>query len=103
LIEAGLKHAKSLQEAIAVGDAKVEEARKQFAEAEGQLWAELEEETTLLNLEQEKTAGLSTWKTTIGHMIRDTDAKAMSMCFCSFAYKLSSLTGLCLYRIFMFP
>jgi hypothetical protein len=80
LIEAGLKHAKSLQEAIAVGDAKVEEARKQFAEAEGQLWAELEEETTLLNLEQEKTTGLSAWKTTIGQIIRDTDAKALSTC-----------------------
>jgi hypothetical protein len=35
LIQAGLQHAGSLKEAIASGDAKVEEARKKFAEAEG--------------------------------------------------------------------
>jgi molecular chaperone DnaK (HSP70) len=103
LIQARLQHVRALKEAIAAGDAKVEEARKQFADAEGQLRAELEEETKLLNLEQEKTTELSVWQATISQMIRDTDAKAPSRCFCSFAYKLSFLTGLCLYQILMFP
>ncbi|KAM0900836.1 hypothetical protein ACQ4PT_020399 [Festuca glaucescens] len=49
LIQAGLQHVRALKEAIAAGDAKVEEARKQFAEAEGQLRAKLEEETGLLH------------------------------------------------------
>jgi hypothetical protein len=37
LVQAGLQHARALKEAIAAGDAKVEEARKEFADAAGQL------------------------------------------------------------------
>jgi seryl-tRNA synthetase len=58
LIKAGLQHVRELKEAIAASDAKVEEARKEFAEATEQLRALLEEETRLLHLEQDQNAEL---------------------------------------------
>jgi hypothetical protein len=82
---------KSLKEAIAAGDAKVEEARAHFAEAKGQLRYELEEEIKLLKLEQDKNAALAAWQASIGQMIRDADAQALSKCSFSLAYKLSFL------------
>ncbi|KAM0824288.1 hypothetical protein ACQ4PT_070297 [Festuca glaucescens] len=54
LVKAGLQHAGALKEAIAAGEAKVEEARKQFADAEEQLRRELEEERKLRQQEQER-------------------------------------------------
>ncbi|KAK1632697.1 hypothetical protein QYE76_007012 [Lolium multiflorum] len=79
LIQAGLQHTRSLKEAIAAGDAKVEEARKQFAEAEEQLRRELAEEKKLLKLEQERNTALSAAQTSLGQMIKDTDAKALKL------------------------
>jgi chemotaxis protein histidine kinase CheA len=43
MVQAGLQHAQALKEAIAAGEAKVEEARKELADATGQLRKELEE------------------------------------------------------------
>ena len=48
LVQARLQHERALKEAKAAGDGKVEEARKEFAEATAQLREELEEETGLL-------------------------------------------------------
>ncbi|KAM0848037.1 hypothetical protein ACQ4PT_054640 [Festuca glaucescens] len=53
LIQAGLRHAGALKEAIAAGEAKVEEAKNQFADAEEKLRRELGEEKKLRQLEQE--------------------------------------------------
>ena len=58
MVQAGLQHAKALKEAIAAGEAKVEEARKQFAGAEEQLRRKLEEQKKLRQLEQERADGL---------------------------------------------
>jgi hypothetical protein len=82
---------RALKEAIAAGDAKVEEARKQFAEAEGQLRAELEEETKLLHQEQDRNAELVANQTSLDEMIIDTDAQALSECPSSLLVSLHSL------------
>nr|XP_051201858.1 uncharacterized protein LOC127315405 [Lolium perenne] len=94
LIEARLKHARSLQEAIAAGDAKVEEARKQFAEAEGQLRAELEEDTKLLHLEQDRNAELVANQASLDEMIMDTDAQALKLFLDSQARAYARVTKL---------
>jgi multidrug resistance efflux pump len=47
LIQAGSEHAKALKEAISAGNAQVEDAKKQFAEAKEQLRRELEDERRL--------------------------------------------------------
>jgi hypothetical protein len=80
LVQAGLQHVRALKEAIAAGDAKVEEARKQFAEAEGQLWAEHEEETKMLQKEQNRNAELVADQASLDQMIIDTDAQVLSKC-----------------------
>jgi septal ring factor EnvC (AmiA/AmiB activator) len=85
LIQAELQHARSLKEAIAASDAKVEEARKQFAEAEGQLRQELEEEEKLVKLEQERNAALLAVQASIDLMVKDVDDKALSKYLCLFA------------------
>jgi hypothetical protein len=61
----------------------VEEARKQFAEAEGQLRVELEEETILLHKEQHRNAELVEDQASLDQMIIDTDAPSP----CSPAYR----------------
>ena len=48
LVQTKLQHERALKEAKAAGDGKVEEARKEFADATAQLRKELEEETVLL-------------------------------------------------------
>ncbi|KAM0833016.1 hypothetical protein ACQ4PT_064513 [Festuca glaucescens] len=53
LVQVGLRHAGALKEAIAAGEAKVEEAKKQLADAQEQLRRELGEEKELRQLEQE--------------------------------------------------
>ncbi|KAM0923582.1 hypothetical protein ACQ4PT_005451 [Festuca glaucescens] len=58
LVEAGLQHAGALKEAIAAGEAKVEEAKKQLADAQEQLHRELGEEKELRQLEQERADAL---------------------------------------------
>jgi hypothetical protein len=99
LLQIGLQHAQSLKEATAAGEAKVEEAKKQFAEAQEQLRQEVEQERKLVKLEQEKNNELTAIQASTGQMIRDTDAKALSRCFFSFSYKLSSLTVVFSYRL----
>ncbi|KAK1664990.1 hypothetical protein QYE76_053149 [Lolium multiflorum] len=77
LIQAGLQHARVLKEAIAAGDAKVEEARKEFADAAGQLRKELEEDTKLLQQAQERNAELVSDQVSLDRIIIDTDAQAL--------------------------
>jgi hypothetical protein len=80
LIQAGLQHVRALKEAISAGDAKVEEARKEIVETAGQLRAELEEDTWLLHLEQDRNAELVVNQASLDQMIIDTDAQALSKC-----------------------
>ncbi|KAM0853425.1 hypothetical protein ACQ4PT_051078 [Festuca glaucescens] len=77
LIQAGLQHARALKEAIAAGEAKVEEAKKQFADAEEQLRRELEEEKKLQQQEQERNDALLAVQVSLDEMIKDVDDKAL--------------------------
>jgi hypothetical protein len=54
LLQVGIQHAQALKEATAAGEAKVEEAKKQFTDAQEQMRQELEQERKLLKLEQER-------------------------------------------------
>jgi hypothetical protein len=85
-----MQHVRALKEDIADSDAKVEEARKQFAEVEGQMRAEVEEETKLLHQEQNRNAELAADQTSLDQMIIDTDSQALSKCppLCSPTYSL---------------
>jgi molybdopterin converting factor small subunit len=82
LVLAGLQHAGALKEAIAAGDAKVEEAQKQFADAQEELRRELEEERKLREMERDRNVVLAVAQVSLGQMIKDTDAKALSRCSC---------------------
>ncbi|KAM0889398.1 hypothetical protein ACQ4PT_027716 [Festuca glaucescens] len=77
LIQAGLRHAGALKEAIAAGEAKVEEAKKQLADAEEQLRRELGEEKELRQLEQERADALLAVQVSLDEMIKDVDDKAL--------------------------
>ncbi|KAM0846564.1 hypothetical protein ACQ4PT_055585 [Festuca glaucescens] len=77
LVEARLQHAGALKEAIAAGEAKVEEARKQFAEAGEQLRRELEEERKLRQQEQERNDELLAVQVSLDQMVKDVDNKAL--------------------------
>jgi superfamily II RNA helicase len=88
LFQAGLQHARALKEAIADGDAKVEEARKEFADAERQLRADLVEETKQLEAAQNRNAQLVADQAGFDQMVIDTDAQALSK------YSLSRYTSL---------
>ncbi|KAM0872714.1 hypothetical protein ACQ4PT_038531 [Festuca glaucescens] len=77
LIQAGLRQAEALKGAIAAGDAKVEEAQKQFAGAEEQLCRELGEEKKLRQLEQERADALLAVQVSLDEMIKDVDDKAL--------------------------
>ncbi|KAM0888481.1 hypothetical protein ACQ4PT_028309 [Festuca glaucescens] len=77
LIQAGLRHAGALKEAIAAGEAKVEEAKKKLADAEEQLRRELEEEKKLRQLEQERNDALLAVQVSLDEMIKDVDDKAL--------------------------
>jgi hypothetical protein len=91
LLEVGMQHAQVLKDAAATGEAKVEEAKKLFVEAEGQLRRELEEEKELRKLERARYAELAAAHTSQGEMIKNTDAKALSRCFCPFLTSFSFL------------
>jgi gas vesicle protein len=54
-----VQHAGALKEAIAAGEEKVEEAKKQLVDAQEQLRQEIEEERKLRKLEQERNNELS--------------------------------------------
>ncbi|KAM0875835.1 hypothetical protein ACQ4PT_036557 [Festuca glaucescens] len=77
LVEAGLQHAGALKEAITAGEAKVEEARKQFADTEEQLRRELEEERKLRQQEQERNDELLAVQVSLDQMVKDVDDKAL--------------------------
>ncbi|KAM0910872.1 hypothetical protein ACQ4PT_013877 [Festuca glaucescens] len=79
LVEAGLQHAGALKEAIAAGEAKVEEARKQFADAGEQLRRELEEERKLRQQEQERNDELLAVQVSLDQMVKDVDDKALKL------------------------
>ncbi|KAM0851442.1 hypothetical protein ACQ4PT_052421 [Festuca glaucescens] len=79
LIQAGLQQAEALSGAIAAGEAKLEEARKQFAGAEQELRRELEEEKKLREMERDRNAVLAAAQASLGQMIKDTDAKALKL------------------------
>jgi ABC-type transporter Mla subunit MlaD len=80
LLQVGMQHAQALKDAAAAGEAKVEEAKKHFAEAEEQLRRELEEERELRKLEQDRNAELAAAQTSLGQMTKDTDAQVPSKC-----------------------
>ncbi|KAM0872708.1 hypothetical protein ACQ4PT_038528 [Festuca glaucescens] len=79
LIQAGLRHAGALKEAIAAGEAKVEEAKKQLVDTEEQLRRELGEEKELQEMERDRNAVLAAAQASLGQMIKDTDAKALKL------------------------
>jgi ABC-type transporter Mla subunit MlaD len=79
LLQAGLQHARALKEAITAGEAKVEEAKKQLAEAQDKLRQELEEERKLRKLEKERNDQLLLVQASVGQFIKGLDDKAQSM------------------------
>jgi hypothetical protein len=93
-----MQHVRALKEDIADSDAKVEEARKQFAEVEGQMRAEVEEETKLLHQEQNRNAELAADQTSLDQMIIDTDSQALSKCPLLYAHQPTVFTSIFLYR-----
>jgi hypothetical protein len=80
LVQARLQHERALKEAKAAGDGKVEEARKEFADATARLRKELEEETGLLQQALDRNAELTAQQAELDRMVRDTDAQALSKC-----------------------
>lgn len=81
LVQAELQHAQALKEAKAAGEAKVEEARKEFAEATGQLRKELEEGAKLLKKAQDRNAELLSDQAEFDQMVIQTDGQALSKFF----------------------
>ncbi|KAM0890878.1 hypothetical protein ACQ4PT_026770 [Festuca glaucescens] len=79
LIQAGLQQAEALKGAIAAGEAKLKEARKQFAGAEERLRQELGEEKNLREMERDRNAVLAAAQASLCQMIKDTDAKALKL------------------------
>ncbi|KAK1660620.1 hypothetical protein QYE76_048779 [Lolium multiflorum] len=79
LVQAGLQHAGALKEAIAAGEAKVEEAKEQLAEAQDQLRQELEEERKLRKLENERNDKLLLVQASVGQLIKELDEKAQKI------------------------
>nr|XP_051209479.1 uncharacterized protein LOC127326734 [Lolium perenne] len=77
LVQARLQHERALKEAKAAGDGKVEEARKEFADATAQLRKELEEETGLLQRALDRNTELTAQQAELDRMVRDTDAQAL--------------------------
>ena len=59
LLQVGMQHAQALKDAAAAGEAKVEEAKKHFAGAEGELRWELQEEKELREMERDRNAVLA--------------------------------------------
>jgi hypothetical protein len=72
----------------------VEEARKQFADVEGQLLRDLEDERKLQQREDERVAAVEEYMTGIEAMIKDTDAKAPSKFFFLLLKSFSAFAGL---------
>ena len=101
LVQARLQHERALKEAKAAGDGKVEEARKEFAEATAQLRKELEEETGLLQQALDRNAELTAQQAEFERMVRDTDAQALSKCLL-FSYFSTCLSQRCTLKPFSF-
>nr|XP_051211474.1 formin-like protein 16 [Lolium perenne] len=79
LIQAGLEYAKALNEAISAGNAQVEEAKKQFTEAEAQLRRELEDEQKWQQEQKEQSEAVEAYLAGIEAMVKDTDEKALKL------------------------
>ncbi|KAM0829463.1 hypothetical protein ACQ4PT_066867 [Festuca glaucescens] len=78
-LQGWLQQAEALKGAIAAGEAKLEEARKQFVGAEERLRQELEEEKKLREMERDRNAVLAAAQASLGQMIKDTNAKALKL------------------------
>ena len=81
LIQAEVRHAQVLKEVKAAGEAEVEKARKEFAEATGQLRKELEEGAKLLKQVQDRNADLLSDQAEFDRMVIQTDEHALSKFF----------------------
>jgi hypothetical protein len=101
LLQVGIQHAQALKDVAAAGEAKVEEAKKQFAEAEGQLRRELEEENELRKLEQDQNAELAANQASLGEMIKDIDTQALSKRPFPSLASFHIFTGVCSYRLLL--
>jgi hypothetical protein len=98
LVQARLQHERALKEAKAAGGSKVEEARKEFAEATAQLRKELEEETGLLQQALDRNAELTAQQAELERMVRDTDAQALSKCLLFFSHLSTCLSQWCILK-----
>jgi septal ring factor EnvC (AmiA/AmiB activator) len=84
---------RALKEAIAAGNAKVEETRKEFADVTAQLQKELEEETGLLQQVLDQNAELTARQAELDRMVSDTDAQALSKCIFFHTLQLAFSSG----------
>ncbi|KAM0924580.1 hypothetical protein ACQ4PT_004566 [Festuca glaucescens] len=75
LLQAGLQQAEALKGAIAAGEAKLEDVRKQLAGTE----QELKEEKNLREMERDRNAVLTAAQASLCQMIKDTDARALKL------------------------
>ncbi|KAM0890762.1 hypothetical protein ACQ4PT_026848 [Festuca glaucescens] len=79
LIQAEVRHAQVLKEVKTAGEAEVEKARKEFAEATGQLRKELEEGAKLLKQVQDRNADLLSDQAEFDRMVIQTDEHALKL------------------------
>nr|XP_051211524.1 uncharacterized protein LOC127329017 [Lolium perenne] len=79
LIQAELQHAREIKEAKAAGEAKLDEALKDFSDASGQLQKELEEETRLLKEAQVRNVTLASDQAEFDRLVIQTDELALKL------------------------
>jgi hypothetical protein len=84
LIQAGLQHARELKEAQAAGEAKLDDALKDFSDASGQLQKEMEEESRLLKEAQYRNATLASDQAEFDRLVIQADELALSKFLFSF-------------------
>jgi hypothetical protein len=73
LIQAELRHTRVLKEAKAVGEAKLEEALRDFNDASGQLRKDLDEGAKLLKQAQDRNTALLSDQAEFDRMVIQTD------------------------------
>jgi t-SNARE complex subunit (syntaxin) len=81
LIQAGLQHARELKDAQAAGEAKLDDALKDFSDASAQLQKELEEESRLLKETQDWNATLASDQAEFDRLVIQADELALSKFF----------------------
>ncbi|KAK1686025.1 hypothetical protein QYE76_046873 [Lolium multiflorum] len=79
LIQAELQRTRKLKEAQAAGEARLDEALKDFTDATGQLQKELEEETRLLKEARDRNATLASDQAQLYRMVIQTDQLALKL------------------------